>query len=111
MINVTYILDHRLLKEEQYRVRITVGGDRFTYLEDYGPSAANLLETKVLINSTISNPRHGARFMSADIKDYFLTTRMAKAEFMKVQYKHIPDDIQIKYNLITKITTYNLFTS
>ena len=43
--------------------------------------------------------------MSADIKDYFLAATMAKAEFMKVHYKHIPDNIQIKYKLTTKVLT------
>ena len=45
--------------------------------------------------------------MPADIKDYFLATAMDKAEFVKVQYTHIPDDIQIQYNLTTKAATDN----
>ena len=80
----TYALDFRPLKEEQNRVWITVDGDRLTYLDDAGSPEANLLETKVLINSTISDSKHGARFMSADIKDYFFTTPMGKVEFVKV---------------------------
>ena len=51
----TYVLDYRSLKSEPYRVRITVGGNRLTYTEDSGSPAANLLETKVLLNSTISD--------------------------------------------------------
>ena len=53
----TYVLDHRHLKTETYRVCITVGGNRLTYTDESGYSAANLLETKVLINSTISNAK------------------------------------------------------
>ena len=45
----TYVLNHISLKEEQYQVRITVGGDRLTYLEDVGSSAGTLLKIKVLI--------------------------------------------------------------
>ena len=67
----TYVLDYRPLKEEPYRVRITVGGDKLHYTDDAGSPAANLLETKVLINSTISEASRGARFMTADIKDFF----------------------------------------
>ena len=103
----TYILDYRPLKGEQYRVRITVGGDRLTYLDDVGSPGANLMETKILVNSTISDASRGARFMSADIKDYFLATPMAQAEYMKVQYKHIPEDIQQLYKLDNKVTNDN----
>ena len=100
----SYVLDHRLLKIEPYRVRITVGGDRLSYAEDAGSHAANLLETKVLINSTISDANKGAKFMTADIKDYFLATPMDKPEYMKVKLKHIPEDIRLKYNLYDKVT-------
>ena len=54
------------------------------YLDDAGSPAANLMETKLLVNSTISDAKHGARFMSADIKDYFLATPMKECEYMKV---------------------------
>ena len=71
-----FVLDHRTLKIEECRVRITVGGDRLSYDNDAGSPAANLLETKVMINSVISDAKAGARFMTADIKDYFLATPM-----------------------------------
>ena len=103
----TYVVDYRPLKSEQYRVRITVGGDRLEYLDDAGSPAANLMETKLLVNSTISDAKDGARFMSADIKDYFLATPMKKSEYMKVQYKHIPEDIRKHYNLGDKVTSDN----
>ena len=103
----TYVLDYRPLKDEQHRIIITVGGDKLTYLDNVGSPAANLMETKILVNSNISDDKDGARFMLADIKDYFLATPMAKAEYMKVQYKHIPEDIRIRYNLQDKLTTDN----
>ena len=34
--------------------------------------AANSLETKILLNSVISGRKDGARFMTIDIKDFFL---------------------------------------
>jgi len=58
--------------------------------------AANLLETKIILNSTISDANQEARFMSADIKDHFLATPMNKPEYMKVKYKYIPEDIRCK---------------
>ena len=100
----TYVLDYRPLKTQPHRVRITVGGDRLSYPDDAGAPATNLLETKVLLNSVISDARKGARFMSADVKDFFLNSPMQRPEYMKVHYKHIPADIRQRYNLDKKVT-------
>ena len=90
--------------DSQILVRITVGGDKLDYAQDAGSPAANLLETKILLNSVISDANKGARFMCADIKDHFLTTPMDEPEYMKVQYKYIPNDIRLHYNLDSKVT-------
>ena len=106
--DVTYaafVCDYRALKEEPYRIRITVGGDQLSYNDDAGSPAANLLETKLLVNSTISDAKKGARFMSADIKDHFLATPMKRPEYMRVKYHHFPEDIKLKYNLSSKVTS------
>ena len=100
----SYVCDYRPLKDEPYRVRITVGGDRLDYHDDAGSPAANLLETKILINSVISDADKGARFMCADIKDHFLATPMDQPEYMRVHYKYIPEDIRSKYHLDSKVT-------
>ena len=100
----TFVLDYRPLKSEPYRIRITVGGDRLTYNADAGSPAANMLETKILINSTISDASRGARFMSADLKDFFLATPMEGDEYMKVHIKYFPEDIRKRYKLHEKVT-------
>jgi hypothetical protein len=100
----TYVLDYRPLKSQTHRVRITVGGGRLSYPEDAGSPAANILETNFLINSVISDAKKGARFMSADVKDFFLNSPMQRPEYMKVSYDHIPEDIKRKYNLDSKVT-------
>ena len=54
---VTYanmVCDYRPLKIEQYRVRLTVGGDKLNYLYDASFPAATLVDTKLLLNSVIS---------------------------------------------------------
>ena len=61
--------------------------------------AANLLETRLLVNSTISSAKYGAKFMSVDISNYFLASPIKRKEYMKVRLRHIPLDIQEKYNL------------
>ena len=75
------------------------------YDDDPGSPAELLLETKILLNSVISNACKGARFMSLDLKDYFLGTPMETPEVMCVQLKYFPRDIINKYkwtNLIQK---------
>ena len=45
---VTYanmVCDYRPLKEEKYRVRLTIGGDRLDYTNETASPAANLLDT------------------------------------------------------------------
>ena len=100
----SFVCDHRPLKSEPWRVRIVVGGDKLSYNDDPGSPAASLLETKILINSVISDAGNGARFMSLDLKDYFLATPMERPEYMKVLLKYFPTDIQVKYKLHEKVT-------
>ena len=95
----TMVCDYRPLKEEKYRIRITVGGDKLPYNDDAGSPAADLLETKILLNSTISDAKRGARFMCLDIKDHFLATPMSNPEFMRVKLKYIPEDIRQRYKI------------
>ena len=99
----TFVLDHRPLKTEPWRVCITVGGDRLTYDDDFGSPAANIIK-KLLVNSVISDAKKGARFMSADLKDFFLSTPMERTECTRVNYRHIPNDIRDCYNLGVNVT-------
>ena len=100
--DVTYgnfICDHRPLKSEPWRIRLTVGGDKLSYDDDPGSPAASLLETKIMLNSVISDAHKGARFMGLDLKDFFLATPMTRCEYMKIHYKHFPDDIKEQYGI------------
>ena len=42
--------------------------------------------------------------MTADLKDFFLATPMEGDEYMKVHYKHFPEDIRKIYRLEKKVT-------
>ena len=95
----TFVLDYRPLKTEPHQVRITVGGDQLYYPHDSGSPAANMVETKLLVNSTISDAAQGARFMSMDLKDYLLATPMEKEEYMRVKFIYFPTDIIERYSL------------
>ena len=79
------------------RVRGNIGGN---LLKDYtGPTSAQVaaLETiRLLLNAIVSE---GAFFMCIDIKDYYLGTPLLDPEFITISLKHIPLNIQTKYNL------------
>ena len=98
------VFDYRQLKEEKFRVRITVGGDILNYHLDAGSPAADLIETKLMLNSVIYSSRKGARFMSLDIKNHFLATPMNNPEFMRVKYSHITADIIRRYSIDLLVT-------
>jgi hypothetical protein len=105
---VTYgnlICDYHPLKSEPYRVRLTVGGDKLPYDDDAGSPAASLLETKLILNSTISDAVKGAQFLCADLKDHFLATPMKAPEFMRIKYKYFPVAICQQYNLANLLAT------
>ena len=99
------VCDHRPLKTEPNRVRLTVGGDRLDYPSDVGSPAASLLEAKLLLNSTISDADKGARFFAADLKDFFLATPMKDPEYMRIHSKYFFDDVRTAYNIDEKIAS------
>lgn len=100
----SFVCDYRALKDDPYRIRLVVGGDRLDYNEDPASPAAGLLETKLLLNSVISDAHKGARFMSMDLKDHFLASPMNRPEYMKIHRRHIPPDIFEQYKLIDIVT-------
>jgi hypothetical protein len=62
--------------DEPNRTRLVAGGDRVHYPGDAGTPTADLLTVKLLLNSIIST--ENARFMTMDIKDFYLNTPMAR---------------------------------
>eukprot|EP00957_Ditylum_brightwellii_P091780 6988341-Ditylum_brightwellii.AAC.1 len=64
-------------------------------------SAALLLETKIIINSTISDANKGAGFMGIDIKDFFLQTPLppGKQEYMRVHVKYFDEKLKKLYSI------------
>ena len=53
----TFVLDYIPLKNEPCRVLITVRGDWLTYLDNIRSPAVNMMETKIFLNSTISDAK------------------------------------------------------
>ena len=78
---------------------MTVGGDKLECEYDAGSPAASLLETKLILNSTISDAHKGARFLSADLKDHFLASPMEETEYMRIHSRYFLEDIRQQYNI------------
>ncbi len=97
---VTYlriVAAYRPEKDNPRRVRWTVGGDRIDYPGDVSTKTADLTTAKILFNSVVSTP--DAKFMTADLKDFYLGTPMARYEYMRVPIAMISDDIMDQYKL------------
>ena len=79
---------------KEYRVRGTYGGN----ISDYnGPKAArtaDMTSIKILLNATVSED---AKWMTMDIKDFYLGTPMERKEYMRVQIDQIPSESRAKY--------------
>jgi len=78
------------------------GGDRVHFPGDAGTPTADLLTIKLLINSIISTD--GAKFMTMDIKDFYLNTPMARYKYMQLCIANMPDNVIKHYNLRDKAT-------
>ena len=93
------VCDYRPFKNEKYRVRLTVGDDRLQYPDDAASPAVSLLETKLLLNSTISQSAYGCHFLTMDIKDFPLQTKMNDNEYMRIHQKYFIEELRKKYNI------------
>ena len=87
---------------EPNRTRLVAGGNRVHYPGDAGTPTAYLLTAKLLLISIISTPN--AKFMTMDIKDFYLNTPMARYEYMQLRLADMPKDVIAHYKL-NKIAT------
>ena len=102
--NVTYArvcANYRPEKEDPFRIRITLGGDKINYTGDCGTPTTDMITTKLLFNSVISTP--GAKFATIDVKDFYLNTPMPDPAYMRLKLSDIPDDVVELYKLQDKV--------
>ena len=78
-------------KNDVYRTQLTVGGDKLDYYCDTFSPAVSLIETKLLINSVVSDAKKCARFMILDIKDQFLQILLSESEYMQIHSRYFSD--------------------
>ncbi|KAI2490331.1 hypothetical protein MHU86_24250 [Fragilaria crotonensis] len=84
-------------KADMYRIRFTCGGDKIIYAGKVSTPTADLTTVKTHLNSVVSTP--DAKYMTIDIKDFYLGTPMAQFEYMWIPVKFIPSNIMDQYNL------------
>ena len=78
-------------KAEVNRTQLTFGRQNLDVPMDCGTPTASLLTIKLLLNSVISTPN--ARFMTIDIKDFYLTTPLERPEYLRMKLSYFPDDV------------------
>ena len=96
----SFVCDYCPLKNEQWRFWCVVGEDKLPYDEDPTSPTASLFDTKIMINSTISDAKFWVHFLSADLKDHFLASPMKGPKYMEIPLSIFPTNIVPKYDLI-----------
>ena len=101
---VTYariVVDYRAQKQDPNRVRITVGGNLIDYPGELTTRTADLTTSKVMWNSVISTRK--ARFICADVKNFYLCTPLDRYEYMRMPINLIPQEFIDLYDLSSKV--------
>ena len=93
-----FVCNIRPQKAETHRVRMTAGGDKLDYPGDPSSPAVAILDAKIHINSTISDAKHGARYLTLDIKNFYLGTPMTYFQYIRVKREIIPQEVMDEYN-------------
>ncbi len=74
-----------------------MGGNLINYPDDCGTPTADLITVKILLNSIVSTLN--AKFMTIDLKDFYLMTPMTRKEFFCMKLDLFPAGIIKEYKL------------
>ncbi len=102
--DITYgriVCAYRSEKKDPHRTRITMGGNLLNYPGDCCTPTADLLTIKFMFNSIILTTN--AKFMTIDIKDFYLMTPMDHFEYFRMKLELFPQDIIEEYGLRDKV--------
>jgi hypothetical protein len=78
-----------------------MGKNLVNYPNDCGTPTADLLTVKLMLNSIITTPN--AKFMTINIKDFYLMTHMERYEYFRMKLRLFPQDIINEYGLRDKV--------
>ena len=91
-ITVTYgriLAKIRPQKAETHRTRLTVGGNLINFFGDVTTPTVDLITAKLIFNSVLSTKN--AKFMCADIANFYLNNSMNIYEYMNLPLDIIPE--------------------
>ena len=74
-----------------------MGGDRLDYQGEVSTKTAGLTTIKFLLKSVVSSI--WAKFMTADMKNFYLKPPMDEPEYTKILVRLIPDEIKVDYKV------------
>ena len=77
-------------KSDKERIRLCAGGDQLPYDGPLKTPTVDITTVKLHANSTISTK--GARYMTGDIKYFYLGTPIKNDEYAKFHRKNIPQE-------------------
>jgi hypothetical protein len=89
-----------LEKKDPYRTRITMGWNLVNYPDDCGTPTTDLPTIKLMFNSIISTTN--AKFMTINIKDFYLMTPMDQYEYFRMKLELFTQDFINEYGLRDK---------
>ena len=78
-----------------------MGGNLIDYPYELTTRTADLTTSKVMWNSVISTP--GARYATADVKNFYLGTPLDRPEYMKMKIELFPQEFIDEYDLLPKV--------
>ena len=88
----TFVLcQERPVKSDLNRTRKTICDMNVQYPCDVGTKTASINILKLIIKSVIS--RAGAKFVAFGIRNFYLNTPMKKAEYVKIKFSKIPQEL------------------
>lgn len=82
--------------ERTYRIRGTIGGDRIHYPGPTTARTAAMPLVKILLQSVISD---GSKWLTIDIKDYYLNTPLPRPEYLRIASKFLPSTVIHQHDL------------
>ena len=83
--------------EDPNHTRITVAGSQICYPGDISTPTSSLNLVKLIINSVMA--RRNARFVSFDLKNFYLQTPMERSKYVRIKFSDIPQEFIEKYDL------------
>ena len=71
-----------------------MGGDKLDYPADPSAPLIELLDTKIHLNSVISDSKKGTRYFVADIKNYYLNNLLTHFQYMRIHTKYFTEEFR-----------------